>query len=430
MASLASHSLRVDSGNGPPVASMAAPPTRPGSNSKVAPDALPTTWRTFRASGVTAWPIPSPPSTAILYVGMISPVGVSLVGVSGRLLGYERPLAAVRPERPRRTAQDVGREQEEQEPLRMRGHDQHREDDEQQYAGRAPTREVDLLEAVVAKGRDHQDRDDVRPGRDGRPLPLLQLVVAEQQHHRRDDARCGRNGQAYEVTPIAHAGVDVEAGEAESAAGHEQERAQPRGTPEAPERKAVEHEGGRHAEGHDIRERVELHPELRRGLGEPRHLPIQRVEHHRHEDRHRRLGVSSVRGEHDREESADQIARRQGTGEQKDHAARLLAKLLPPSPANPSPAVTAHVPSSHVVSHLSSAMIVSPPRTRSPIATFTSVPRGAIKSVRDPKRMSPKRSPASSLSPTFARQTIRRASTPAICRTTTRAASPSSDTVQ
>ena len=44
-------------------------------------------------------------------------------------------------------------------------------------------------------------------------------------------------------------------------------------------------------------------------------------------------------------------------------------------------------------------MMVSPPRTRSPTATRTSVPRGAIRSVRDPKRISPKRCPASSLSP-------------------------------
>ena len=66
MASLCSQSRSEDSGSGPPVASMAAPPARPGSNSKDAPVALPTTSRTRWASGVTSWPMPSPASTAIL----------------------------------------------------------------------------------------------------------------------------------------------------------------------------------------------------------------------------------------------------------------------------------------------------------------------------------------------------------------------------
>jgi hypothetical protein len=45
---------------------MATPPTSAGSNSNEAPAALPTTFRTFCAWGVTSWPMPSPLSTAIL----------------------------------------------------------------------------------------------------------------------------------------------------------------------------------------------------------------------------------------------------------------------------------------------------------------------------------------------------------------------------
>src|SRR5207244_2072130 len=60
----------------------------------------------------------------------------------------------------------------------------------------------------------------------------------------------------------------------------------------------------------------------------------------------------------------------------------------------------------------------------SPTCAWICVSRGTVRSVREPKRMSPKRSPASSLSPGPTRQTIRRASTPAIWVTATRTFSP------
>src|SRR5206468_2887568 len=71
MASLRSQRARVAAGNGSPVASMAAPPTRADSNSKEAPEARPTTSSTLRASGITSCPIPSPGRTAILWVGIL-----------------------------------------------------------------------------------------------------------------------------------------------------------------------------------------------------------------------------------------------------------------------------------------------------------------------------------------------------------------------
>src|SRR5205809_866206 len=74
MASLCSHSRRVEAGSGSPVASMAAPPMRAASNSKEAPVARPTTSSTLRASGVTSCPMPSPPSSAILCVGTTGPL--------------------------------------------------------------------------------------------------------------------------------------------------------------------------------------------------------------------------------------------------------------------------------------------------------------------------------------------------------------------
>src|SRR5512132_2691401 len=60
----------VRGGSGPPVASIAAPPTSASSNSNVAPARRATDFSTRTASGVTSWPMPSPGRTAILYVAM------------------------------------------------------------------------------------------------------------------------------------------------------------------------------------------------------------------------------------------------------------------------------------------------------------------------------------------------------------------------
>src|SRR3990170_4459649 len=76
MARLASQSRNVTSGSGSPVSSMAAPPARPCSNSKPTPEPFATTWRILNASGVTSWPIPSPGSTAILWVAISAERGL------------------------------------------------------------------------------------------------------------------------------------------------------------------------------------------------------------------------------------------------------------------------------------------------------------------------------------------------------------------
>src|SRR6266508_365983 len=57
-----------------------------------------------------------------------------LVSVPG-LLGHERRFPTVGPYGARRAAQDVGREQQEQEPLRMGRDDEHRQHHQQQHAG-------------------------------------------------------------------------------------------------------------------------------------------------------------------------------------------------------------------------------------------------------------------------------------------------------
>src|SRR2546430_14863174 len=72
MASGFRQSASVSGGSGLPVASIAAPPISASSNSNVTPARLPTARNTRTASGVTSCPIPSPGSTAILWVVMAS----------------------------------------------------------------------------------------------------------------------------------------------------------------------------------------------------------------------------------------------------------------------------------------------------------------------------------------------------------------------
>src|SRR5260370_36438576 len=72
MASALRHSASVSAGSGGPAPPMAAPPISASSNPKVPPARLPTARNTRTASGVTSCPIPSPGSTAILWVAMPS----------------------------------------------------------------------------------------------------------------------------------------------------------------------------------------------------------------------------------------------------------------------------------------------------------------------------------------------------------------------
>src|SRR6267142_4194843 len=89
----ARHSSSVPGASGLPVASIAAPPTSPRSNSNVAPVPLPTVSSTRTASGVTSWPIPSPGRTAIRYVAITWPprppdLGADFLHSLGRRLGH------------------------------------------------------------------------------------------------------------------------------------------------------------------------------------------------------------------------------------------------------------------------------------------------------------------------------------------------------
>src|SRR5262249_10771657 len=155
-------------------------------------------------------------------------------------------------------------------------------------------------------------------------------------------------------------------------------------------------------------QRVELHAELGRRPRETGNLSVQHVKHHADEQGQGRPLVLAVEGQHDCVETAEEVPRRQEPGQEENRLPPALTELRPAAPPEGRPPAPPGSPPT----------IVWPPRTWSPALTRKRADAGTIRSVREPNLISPKRSPEASLSPGRTRQTIRRASTPAICRTT------------
>ena len=130
----------------------------------------------------------------------------------------------------------------------------------------------------------------------------------------------------------------------------------------------------------------------------------------RHEDGQRRLGVALLDGQDEGAEPAEQIAGREQARQEEDPPPRLLAQLLPAPPLRPrrAPHVARRVSASSQHPHHRSPRRGPGP----PPAPASRVAARHDESVRDPKRISPYRSPAASLSPGRTRHTMRRASTP------------------
>ena len=99
----------------------------------------------------------------------------------------------------------------------------------------------------------------------------------------------------------------VEAREAKRRTDAVDEGRDPADAPHAAQRPFVHDERRRRAEGDHVGEAVVLRAERRLRAREPRHAPVQAVEHHRHEDRDRRALEIVVHPLHDRVE-----ARRRG----------------------------------------------------------------------------------------------------------------------
>src|SRR5262245_2973101 len=299
----------------------------------------------------------------------------------------------------------------------MRGDDHDRQHHHEQRPYRPAPSEIDLLEAPVAERRHHQQRHDVAADGDG-DFQFPRHFAAVQDEDRGGDDACGGWGrQAHEEPSVHRTRLHVEAGQPEGTTDDEEERPEPGRTPEVAQGERVEQEARRHAERDDVGQRVVLHPELARRSHEPGHAPVQQIHDHRHENGQRGLGVTLVERQDEREEATEEVAGGEQAGQKKDAPPALVPQLVP--------AALTRAPARSARHHDSTPSTVSPPRTRSPTRTRTSVSRGITQSVRDPNLIMPNRSPASSLSPRPTRHTIRRARTPAIWITVTRARSPS-----
>src|SRR5262249_15565978 len=131
-------------------------------------------------------------------------------------------------------------------------------------------------------------------------------------HYDRGDnhLRRGRNREPDEMALFDVLHLHVEAREPQRSADCVETRGEP--APGAPryERPVIHENRRREAERYEVRERVELDAELARGLGDARDEAVEAVENIGENDEESGLKIFSVEGGDQREETADEIARR------------------------------------------------------------------------------------------------------------------------
>ena len=176
----------------------------------------------------------------------------------------------------------------------------------------------------------------------------------------------------------------------------EQERRQPSPLAEGREGPGVSQDGRGHAEGHQVRQGVVLGPELAGRVRHPGDPAVQPVEDQgRHDGPGGRLELP-LHGNDDGVEAAQKARRGEQVRQDVDSLLHAVAH-----------------PSAFLV-HFITPRGVSPARVLSPTFTETVDSRGRKTSRREPKRMSPKRSPRVTVMPSFSQQTILLATSPAI----------------
>ena len=112
----------------------------------------------------------------------------------------------------------------------------------------------------------------------------------------------------------------VEAREPQRRAGDVDERGDPAELAHVAQRPLVDDERRRGAEAHHVGEAVVLGAERALRAREARDAPVEPVEHHRDEDRDRRLVEVAVHRLHDRVEAREQRGRREQVRQQVDAA--------------------------------------------------------------------------------------------------------------
>ena len=256
--------------------------------------------------------------------------------------------------------------------------------DRRKDPGRPAAPQVEVLEGAVADRRDHQVREDDRQAEqaahpdavDTRRSGVASTSVTIVAGRRRDR-------KADEVALVGHVRLDVETRQAHRAADDEEERGHPAEAVEVGEAPGIGQHRGRHAEGHEVGERVVLLAELRGRVGQPRDAAVERVEHGRDDDRGRPRSRRCRGSRHQmREVPAEEVADGEERRQDEEAPREPLARRARPRAGASLPAGEAGLSGLHLV-----ALARRGSRTSS----------GTKRSTRDPNLIRPMRCAARDL---------------------------------
>src|SRR6202030_1912263 len=352
----------------------------------------------------------------------------TIVGRSGSLLGWfvsafftdlflDLAPPFVRQPRAKKAIQQISEKQDRRHPLIIhRRKNQHEEYDQETRDGLFGL-SIDGLETRILEPAEHHERKkDQQRWQNELPFAELMFALSQPEQEQRDrcnQTRGGRNRKPGKIfvgvisRMFLGACGGVEARQPKRTAEKIDKGNDPAGSTKFLEHTAVDQQRWRDAERNDVGQRIELATECAFVPAKARQTPIQKIENERAQNKPDRL--------------VKKIGRRVGVAALQERALQNFERCSEP---------TEQIPRRHQVRqqinlrrlfvHDSGrrAIIVDPPATCSPTFTNTSAARGKYTSVRDPKRIIPKRSPLLTSSPTSDQATIRRAIAPVSCLTT------------
>src|SRR5579864_1586092 len=322
--------------------------------------------------------------------------------------------------------------------------------------------QINVFEAGKSPGAHHQetDGDDQRTPSE-RHSPPDHRLASGKVHNSGDDARAAGNGQANKILlsrlarirglrilcdvesrqPARACSQKNEAGDhsqlhqpdAKIARRHVDQSVQIEAGGQAAEAPHPRQNGRCHTKGDDIGKRIELAPEVAGGMRHACDASIEAVEEYGDPDGFGGvievpgIGRRSLHGLQNGEVTRCDVARGEERGQQIDAFAEAPAARLGKVGIAAKWRIHRAIPASSVCCSAATlregsgrwASTLDPPLTRSPILTVTRAWGERITSVREPNFIMPIRSPRSTRSPILLLNTMRLASKPAICLSTT-----------
>ena len=237
-------------------------------------------------------------------------------------------------------------------------------------------------------GEQHHDHGhDLRPGQHSE-IRLEEGSLTEGVESSQDHPGCG-TGQAVEVVLRLPVLLDVESCKPGHHGGDVEEYDNPAPRPVG-EVERVHDEAGGHSEGDGVDKGIQLGPEAGSGPGKAGDPSIQGVQDRREDDEPARPDQLPASYRHQGVDPEEEVAQRERRGE--DNDSPLEVRLLLPA------RYTHSIPWDCGALEMR-ARDVLPTRTRSPLLQVTLHSSGMKRSTRDPKRISPMRSPISTCDP-------------------------------